>query len=286
MLEQSPHQSTILDYKLRLKQRIINFESINIKVVAPHRGAFHRTSIIMQYANARILMLLQRRHLHQQQVASSALASSLLTSESPSPSSVIVWALVSFTCLRMLPIPDVSKIIFTDTKRQTISSSASDKTSRKLPRFWSNGNSYCFVLPMIISLVADFCMAAWCEYHYYNYYIKSQQNGFSSSQSLFQYHSHYWLSLWHLFFLQIVAHTIAFGFTLAFRLKSSNRSKKNIDEIDKNAKNYGTVGYFQYIKGTRLFDIRTLYWTCTIGVYALAMVGFTKATATLKALKM
>jgi hypothetical protein len=275
MLEKSPHQSTILDYNLKYRQGCDEgaysektCRSINIKVVAPHRDAFHRTSIIMQYANSRILLLMERRY---RQV-------SLLSAESISLSSVMLWGLVTYMCLRMLPTSSVTKIIFpTEQKVQTNSSETSDKTVRKLPGFWVNGNTYCFVLPMMMSVLADFCMTTWCEYHYFNDHP-------SSSYSLFQYHSQHWLSLWHLFFLQVVAHMIAFSFTLAFRIKHSNRNRKNGNDGYQNSGKLEDVNFFQYIKVTQLLNIRTLYWTCTIGVYAIVSAGLMKAIATINAL--
>eukprot|EP00536_Pseudo-nitzschia_multiseries_P005009 jgi/Psemu1/303057/fgenesh1_kg.90_\ len=241
MLEQSPQQSTILDYKLKLlpnsgkiTSAAANTKEINIKVVAPHRGAFHRTSIIMQYANARILMLLQRRHWHQEEMASSALAPAVSKSTSVLFSSVIVWGLVSLMCLRMLPIPGVSRLFRRSSKGQT------------------------------------------------------NELSLSPSHSLFRYHSLHWLSLWHLFFLQIVAHVIAFSFTLAFRIKSNNRNRKSTGGARKNASasTNGVASFFQSVGGVQFVNIRTLYWLCTIGVYVLVIIGFNKATATLKALRM
>jgi len=329
MLEQSPQQSTILDYKLKLKQTTdkkaraaIDTRTINIKVVAPHRGAFHRTSIIMQYANARILMLLQRRHWHQEQEL--ALPISAPLEWSTSLAGVMIWGLVSLMCLRMLPISNLSKWFCRSPKERTVPSSTADKPSRKIPPFWANGNSkshtsidrfhlvccnpsfhfdsfpvcwfvlrvfvsgYCFVLPMMVGVLADFGMAAWCEYHYYIVHppSESRDNGSSPPHSLFRYHSLHWLSLWHLFFLQIVAHVIAFSFTLAFRIKSKSntRNRTGASEARPNASGSVVASVLQAMSGARFMNIRTLYWLCTIGVYVLVTIGFRKATATLTAL--
>ena len=265
MLEQSPHQSTILDWQLitttDTKENTKN--SLRLRVVAPHRGAFHRTSIIMQYANSRILLLLQRRHWHDSSASTT------------STSSILLWGLVFVMCLRMLlgeNMPSFS--IFerlkaaTTTKRKTIASMSTSKdkatTVKPLPPFWKNGNTYCFVLPMIASVCADFVMSAWCEVSYFS-------SPLSNNKSLFAFYSDNWLSLWHMLFLQVVAHVIAFSFTLAFRIKHTSKKK---------AKTSSSTSSL-----TRKFlNIKTLYWTCTLGVYALVFVGLGKAKSTIQVL--
>ncbi len=273
MLEQSPYQSTILDWQLNTmhntKENTKNVSpsrenSVRIRVVAPHRGAFHRTSIIMQYANSRILLLLQRRHWHDPSPSAT------------STSSILVWGLVFVMCLRMLlgeKMPSFS--IFkrlkaaTTTKRKTIASMGSSKNNKEmtikpLPPFWKNGNTYCFVLPMIASVCADFVMSAWCEVGYFS-------SSLSNEKSLFDFYSDNWLSLWHMLFLQVVAHIIAFSFTVAFRIKHTSKKTENTPSRTSSL-------------ARKFYNIKTLYWACTIGVYALALVGLGKAKSTIQVL--
>lgn len=262
MLEQSPQQSTILDCQLNLSFTKSNSNSLRLRVVAPHRGAFHRTSIIMQYANARILLLLQRKHWH------------YLKAPTFSTSAILSWGLVFVMCLRMLlgekmpSLPFFGRSGTNSNKRKTISSIASssdktEKTLKPLPPFWRNGNTYCFVLPMISSVFADFIMSAWCEFRYFSLS--------PSTTSLYGFFTQHWLSLWHLLFLQVVAHVIAFSFTLAFRIKHAK--KKDI----RNATNRSSLV-------RKFYNIRTLYWVCTAGVYALVFIGMTKARSTIQLL--
>jgi hypothetical protein len=224
MLEQSPHQSTILDCQLELRSGSTatskndknNF--VRLWIVAPHRGAFHRTSIIMQYANTRILLLLQRKYWHD------------ASASARSTSGVLLWGLATLMCLRMVlgeKFPSLGifeRFRRSSSKRKTISSVAAsannantnqkiETTLKSLPPFWRNGNTYCFVMPMILSVCADFVISAWCEFCYSS--VPERDS------SLFEYFSLHWLSLWHLLFLQVVAHAIAFAFTLAFRIKHS-----------------------------------------------------------------
>ena len=58
-------------------------------------------------------------------------------------------------------------------KRKTITSvtssnSKAETTLKALPPFWKNGNSYCFVLPMIAGVFVDFVMSLLCEYCYFS----------------------------------------------------------------------------------------------------------------------
>lgn len=277
MLEQSPHQSTILDCQLELRSNknktkdatsaAASNNSLRLWVVAPHRGAFHRTSIIMQYANARILLLLQRKHWLDP------------SASAPSTSGILLWGLVFLMCLRMLLGEKLPSPVFlerfraTTAKRKTISSAATSAhqkaeiTLKPLPPFWKNGNTYCFVLPMIASVCADFAMSVRCEYSYFS---MSPTEISKAGLSLFDYYSDHWLSLWHLLFLQVVAHVIAFAFTLAFRIKHT--SKKKDTETSSNTSSS---------LARKFYNIRTLYWVCTIGVYTLVIVGLAKARTTL-----
>lgn len=278
MLEQSPHQSTILDWQLKLrsgstKNKNDKNNSVRLRVVAPHRGAFHRTSIIMQYANTRILLLLQRKYWHDP------------SASTPSTSGVLLWGLATLMCLRMVlgekfPFLGVFARFRGSSKRKTISSVAAaanansnhkaETTLKPLPPFWRNGNTYCFVLPMILSVCADFTISAWCELCY----ISLRDEG----SSLFDYFSLHWLSLWHLLFLQVVAHAIAFAFTLAFRIKHlKNKKDKETTGSSSSNPNSSLV--------RRFYNIRTLYWVCTIGVYALVVIGLIKMRTTLRVLK-
>ena len=271
MMEQSPHQSTILDWNLELrsvfsflgttkeKQQISNHR---IRVVAPHRGAFHRTSIIMQYANARILLLLHRKHW-------------MMNDGSYTLSGVFSWGLTTLMCLRMLlgerllslgswltGYNKAQPAAKRPTKIPKPSTTTSTSTLKPLPPFWKNGNSYCFVLPMIVSVCADFAMTIWCEQRYFH--VTNH-----SSTSLYHYFSDHWLSLWHLLFLQVVAHAIAFSFTLAFRIKHSSKNKQHASSSKATA----------WMK--KACNIKTLYWVCTIGVYLLIAIGIVKAKRTL-----
>ncbi len=254
MLDQSPHQSTILDCQFKLGSKDIDKtknDSLRLRVVAPHRGAFHRTSIIMQYANSRILLLLQRKHWHE------------LSESAFSTSAILSWGLVCVMCLRML-LGEKMPSFFgkSKAKRKTISSNDNNKTSLKpLPPFWKNGNTYCFVLPMIASVFADFLMSVWCEYCYFSLPQKAP---------LFGFFTEHWISLWHLLFLQVVAHVIAFSFTLAFRIKHTKNKETS------NPTNKSLV--------RRFYNIKTLYWVCTAGVYALVFIGLVKARTTLQVL--
>jgi hypothetical protein len=352
MLQQSPYSSTILDYTFNFNNlNIFNFNIFNkmlpgaagggggggrsssssttksssslfnIKVVPPHRDAFHRTSIIMQYANTRILLLLQRQYYYhynynqnnqnnlnnlnnQEQEQEEQISSSLM-----SLSGIVVWTFVIIGCIRMLPIKKIPDIFSNNNNNKTNSNSAdviiiianklrkqntnkAKKKMKMMPNFWFNGNTYCFVLPMMLSLVGDFIMTIYCEYHYYyyyyyKYYYKNQDNStdhssssLSLSLSLYEYHTKYWLSLYHLLFLQLVAHIIAFSFTLIFRIRDKNKNKKNnkkkkLDDNDDKRSNRNM---------STIFNIRTLYWVCTIGVYALVIIGIIKVRNTLQAL--
>lgn len=95
MLEQSPRQSTILDCQLELrsgstaKSKNDKNNFVRLWIVAPHRGAFHRTSIIMQYTNTRILLLLQRKYWHD------------ASASARSTSGVLLWGLATLMCLRI-----------------------------------------------------------------------------------------------------------------------------------------------------------------------------------------
>ena len=143
-----------------------------------------------------------------------------------------------------------------------------------MPTFWYNGNTYCFVLPMMISLIGDFMMTIYCEYHYHYHYFHDENNqtpSSSSSLSLYDYHTKYWLSISHLLFLQLIAHIIAFSFTLIFRIRDKNKNKKRKSNMSMS--NRSTI-----------FNIRTLYWVCTIGVYALVIIGFRKVINTFQLL--
>lgn len=268
MLRQSPHQTTILDWRLELcadkseaseidannaasAAAVASRKSLRLWVVAPHRGAFQRTSLIMQYANARVLLLLQRRHWRDP------------SSAAPSASGVLAWGLVSVACLRMLlgekwPLPAFLKA----RSSNAAAPRGPATTFRPLPPFWQNGNSYCFVLPMVVSVCADFLVAAWCERSYFD--------AAATKDSLFDRHADRWLSLRHLLFLQAVAHVIAFAFTLAFRRKHASRKKDDDAGGDASSS-----------PARMLCDIRTLYWTCTAGVYALVILGATKARTAL-----
>jgi len=221
--------------------------------------AFHRTSIIMQYANARILLLLQRRHWH------------TLSASALSTSGILLWGLATLMCLRMLlgeKMPFLELFTKSSTKRKTISSTtttaaAETTTLKPLPSFWKNGNSYCFVLPMIVGVCADFGMSAWCEHCYFS---SPHTTSHGDGGSLFDYYSDHWLSLWHLMFLQVVAHVIAFAFTLVFRIKHLSKTKET--------KPNNLV--------RRFYTVQTLYWVCTTGVYALLLIGLFKARTTLR----
>ncbi|OEU12789.1 hypothetical protein FRACYDRAFT_244063 [Fragilariopsis cylindrus CCMP1102] len=307
MLNQSPYSSTILDYdfnvnlnrllpssSLALVGRFINKKrnyrasKFNIKVVPPHRDAFNRTSIIMQYANSRILLLLHRQYYNNQEQNNQDSSSSSTTFSRISISGIIVWTLVLFGCIRMLPIhiPDMfsSSPAAGDDDNDTNPDDellSKNRLTKKtnMPTFWYNGNTYCFVLPMMISLIGDFIMTIYCEYHYhYHYHYFHDENNqtpsSSSSLSLYDYHTKYWLSISHLLFLQLIAHIIAFSFTLIFRIRDKNKNKKS--NSNKKSGNMSTM--------STIFNIRTLYWVCTIGVYALVIIGFSKVIKTFQSL--
>ena len=112
---------------------------------------------------------------------------------------------------------------------------------------------------MIASVFADFLMSVWCEYCYFSLPQKAP---------LFGFFTEHWLSLWHLLFLQVVAHVIAFSFTLAFRIKHTSKKKQSSSPS----------------LARKVCNIKTLYWTCTIGVYALVHVGLGKARSTIQVL--
>jgi len=406
---------------------------ITIKVVAPHRGAFHRTSIIMQYANTRLVQLLLYRHHHN-------------TDTYEYYGHPLVWTMVTLGCLRMvIPLDklydNTIAIIHNNNNRNTIrrqvlgfifvvkkilntlrattavattttvgitnntnidyyhtntitgtstqkgimtaddtaaswllpakgrsdkkviinnnnnknNNNNNNKNKNKLPGFWRNGNSYCFVLPMIIGVVGDFIMTAWCQYQYknnayYDYdddYNRNHDHNQSLSPaqySIFQFHTKFWLSIRHLLILQLAAHLIAFSFTLVFRNRTMMRKEKkqrpnnsssssntttttttnnikiNIvrssngngngsnnntnDNLKRNTYWYyyystSKLQYYYYYYyhhlyyygrqitkycTTAAFNIRTLYWVCTIGVYVLLFFGSIKATGTIQAL--
>ena len=254
-------------------------------MVPPHRDAFNRTSIIMQYANSRILLLLQRQYYYNNQEQNNNQEQD--SSSFSILSGIIVWIFVLFGCIRMLPvkIPD----IFSSSSSSTaVAAAANDDTNpddeslsknrlikkkKMMPTFWYNGNTYCFVLPMMISLIGDFIMTIYCEYHYHYHYFHDENNQTSSSSSLslYDYHTKYWLSISHLLFLQLIAHIIAFSFTLIFRIRDKNKSNKRKSNMSMS--NRSTI-----------FNIRTLYWVCTIGVYALVIIGFRKVIKTFQSL--
>jgi hypothetical protein len=293
MLEQSPHQSTILDCKLELLRSNSSVasttkkrddprsesasNSFRLRVVAPHRGAFHRTSIIMQYANSRIILLLQRKHWYDEASSSSS---------SFSASGILAWGLVVVMCLRMIlgeKLQSLAVWIRGGSSKKSASETKTKPTTKPtttlkpLPPFWRNGNTYCFVLPMIASVCADCAMSAWCEARYFSLSSSGAKSS-PSPLSLFGYFSEHWLSLWHLLFLQVVAHAIAFSFTLAFRIKHHNGKKKDDDHESSSGETY-------FSKPVRKFyNIKTLYWTCTLGVYALVAIGLIKAGSTLRVL--
>lgn len=120
---------------------------------------------------------------------------------------------------------------------------------------------------MILSVCADFVISAWCELCYSS--VPERDS------SLFEYFSLHWLSLWHLLFLQVVAHAIAFAFTLAFRIKHL-KMKKDKETSGSSNPNSSPI--------RRFYNIRTLYWVCTIGVYALVLIGLFKTRTTLRVL--
>jgi len=278
MLEQSPHQSTIVDCQLQLLRKKDDScsksasNSFRLRVVAPHRGAFHRTSIIMQYANSRILLLLQRRHWYDEASSSSSF----------SASGILAWGLVVAMCLRMLLGEKLQSLVGWigggSTKRAASEAKTKPTTTttlKPLPPFWRNGNTYCFVLPMIASVCADCAISAWCEARYFSLFSSGAK---SSPLSLFGYFSEHWLSLWHLLFLQVVAHVIAFSFTLAFRIKHHNTKKKDDDYETSLVETHSS----KLVR--KFYNIKTLYWACTLGVYALVAIGLNKAGNTLRVL--
>merc|ERR1711935_977002 len=111
-----------------------------------------------------------------------------------------------------MPMPSLRMLTrFKGAPRKTLSSVAASakhnkpettatvatSTLKPLPPFWRNGNSYCFVLPMIAGVVGDFVMSAWCEHRYFSALVVSGGDDGKDS-SLFGYYEDHWLSLWHL----------------------------------------------------------------------------------------
>jgi hypothetical protein len=167
-------------------------------ITAPHREAFHRTSLILQYVNSRILL----------ELASAG------NGETDRIYSAVAWSLVGYTCYGMIP-------------------SSWD---------WKNGNTFCFVLPMVSSVVGDVFMTCFCAVAVHNPSLTC------------------WLSLRELVFVQISGLVIAFLFTLAFRSKQNNHGKVKLRT---------TRGWS--------IQIRPLYYVTAVSVFLMAMVGLIKA---------
>merc|ERR1711935_511592 len=108
-------------------------------------------------------------------------------------------------------------------------------------------------------------MSAWCEHRYFSALVVSGGDDGKDS-SLFGYYEDHWLSLWHLLFLQVAAHAIAFAFTLAFRIKHLS-SKKKEKTVNNNS---------IHTSLRKLLNIKTLYWVCTSTVYTLIAIGLVK----------
>ncbi|KAG7342415.1 hypothetical protein IV203_007508 [Nitzschia inconspicua] len=166
-------------------------------ITAPHREAFQRTSLILQYVNARILQTLSDKD------------------EEFHGFGIAAWILVGLTCLRMIPWP----------------------TSLD----WKNGNTFCFVVPMVGSVIGDFVMVCYC------------------ARKTSNIHSQSWLSMKELVFVQLAGLVIAFLFTLGFRSKH-NRAKSR----------------GQLIRGWSI-QIRPLYFVTSVGVNMMVIFGFVKA---------
>ena len=141
-----------------------------VQTVAPHRDAFRRTSIILLYVNARILALLLGP------VEGVRIFSF-------DYSSLISTVVISFCCLRM----------YFPWK----------------PLDWTNGNTYCFVVPMMVGVFGDYVVTMT---HYENNLL-----------SLSHTDQDNWLSVRELLVVQWSGLIIAFLFTLAFRKHISIR---------------------------------------------------------------
>jgi hypothetical protein len=220
MIDHAPMQTVIWDLQMPMKKNldanpfsslvrasICAIHSLNhygllpfTKIVAPHREAFHRTSLILQYINARILQLL---------MASMAWDGAM---------SLVPCCFIVFTCRRMIPDP------------WTLD--------------YRNGNTFCFVLPMVLSVMGDCGMTTYMEW-------RNGMNGTTTCR---------WLSLRALAVVQFAGLMIAFLFTLAFR--SNKRKKASATAIS--------------------MSIRPLYYVTAAGVYLLIAIGITKATHDLK----
>jgi hypothetical protein len=101
---------------------------------------------------------------------------------------------------------------------------------------FNNGNTYCFVVPMIVSVLVDYVLST----------------AFSTYGD-----NKYWLCLEELVGIQICGQIIAFLFTIAFRSSSSSSSSSS------NASSSALCS----------IDIRRLYWMTTIGVYLIVVMG-------------
>ena len=155
----SIHSSFVLVDQAPLQTTICRKPTL---VVAPHREAFQRTSIVMLYTNARIIgKLVDLQSLRAQQIS---------------------WLFITICGLRMLPTKNLD---------------------------WKNGNTYCFVIPMMLSIVVDYMIMNSCDF-YYEYTI-------TTPTTTIMLHWQSWLELRQLIFVQLSGLVIAFFFTLAFR---------------------------------------------------------------------
>ena len=160
-----------------------------LRTVAPHREAFQRTSTILLYVNARILGQLvmttdinnnnNDNHSSHKEPTPRLLVASIM---------IVSWILTTMACARM--VGPLSKLLLTSLDM-------------------SNGNTFCFVLPMMASVVGDYLMT--------NLLLLATSFSFVFAESYSCSYSYSWLSLRQLLCVQASGLIIAFLFTLAFR---------------------------------------------------------------------
>ena len=192
-----------------------------LRTVAPHREAFQRTSTILLYVNARILGQLvmttdinnnnNDNHSSHKEPTPRLLVASIM---------IVSWILTTMACARM--VGPLSKLLLTSLDM-------------------SNGNTFCFVLPMMASVVGDYLMT--------NLLLLATSFSFVFAESYSSYSYSYscsysWLSLRQLLCVQASGLIIAFLFTLAFRKR---------------------------------IPIRQLYWVTTAAVQGMVVVGCMQA---------
>ena len=180
--------STLLD-QVPLHTVILDKHDYFLRTVAPHREAFQRTSTILLYVNARILGQLvmttdinnnnNDNHSSHKEPTPRLLVASIM---------IVSWILTTMACARM--VGPLSKLLLTSLDM-------------------SNGNTFCFVLPMMASVVGDYLMT--------NLLLLATSFSFVFAESYSCSYSYSWLSLRQLLCVQASGLIIAFLFTLAFR---------------------------------------------------------------------